>query len=111
MGIGEEEAGDVVYGYGKLNWIKVAGGKRKKKQGNGGIKKAFSDSKTIIWNGSMGVFESSQFAGGIYDIAVCLAELPEENGATTIIGGGASSKEVREKGVAPISDGYGNTWK
>merc|ERR1712151_1310879 len=50
------------------------------------IKKVLADCKTIIWNGPMGVFESSQFASGTYDIAECLAELTEKSGATTIIG-------------------------
>merc|ERR1712176_924959 len=44
------------------------------------IKKALADCKTIIWNGPMGVFESSQFASGTYDIAECLAELTDKSG-------------------------------
>jgi len=42
------------------------------------IKAALADCKTVIWNGPMGVFESSQFAKGTYDIAECLAELTEK---------------------------------
>merc|ERR1712190_410400 len=64
------------------------------------IKKALSDCKTIIWNGPMGVFESSQFASGTYDIAECLAELTEKNGAITIIGGGDSVSAVNKSGLA-----------
>merc|ERR1712176_1553716 len=61
---------------------------------------ALADCKTIIWNGPMGVFESSQFASGTYDIAECLAELTEKNGAITIIGGGDSVAAVNKSGLA-----------
>merc|ERR1712050_104866 len=64
------------------------------------IKKALTDCKTIIWNGPMGVFESSQFASGTYDIAECLAELTEKSGATTIIGGGDSVAAVNKSGLS-----------
>merc|ERR1719150_1033001 len=64
------------------------------------IKAALADCKTIIWNGPMGVFESSQFAKGTYDIAEYLAELTEKNGATTIIGGGDSVSAVNKSGLA-----------
>merc|ERR1711981_877614 len=75
------------------------------------IKAALADCKTIIWNGPMGVFESSQFAKGTYYIAECLAELTEKNGAITIIGGGDSVSAVNKSGLAPkmshISTGGG----
>jgi phosphoglycerate kinase len=75
------------------------------------IKAALADCKTVIWNGPMGVFESSQFAKGTYDIAECLAELTEKNGAITIIGGGDSVSAVNKSGLAPkmshISTGGG----
>jgi len=64
------------------------------------IKKALSDCKTIIWNGPMGVFESSQFDKGTYEIAECLAELTEKKGAITIIGGGDSVAAVNKSGLA-----------
>merc|ERR1712039_430705 len=64
------------------------------------IKGALADCKTIIWNGPMGVFESSQFASGTYDIAECLAELTESSGATTIIGGGDSVAAVNKSGLS-----------
>merc|ERR1711988_2049151 len=75
------------------------------------IKAALADCKTIIWNGPMGVFESSRFAKGTYDIAECLAELTEKNGAISIIGGGDSVSAVNKSGLAPkmshISTGGG----
>merc|ERR1712048_48044 len=64
------------------------------------IKKSLEDCKTVIWNGPMGVFESSQFAKGTYDIAECLAKLTEEKGAITIIGGGDSVAAVNKSGLA-----------
>jgi phosphoglycerate kinase len=64
------------------------------------IKAALADCKTILWNGPMGVFESSQFAKGTYDIAEYLAELTEKNGATTIIGGGDSVAAVNKSGLS-----------
>merc|ERR1719450_1906403 len=64
------------------------------------IKKALADCKTIIWNGPMGVFESSQFNKGTYEIAECLAELTEKNGAITIIGGGDSVSAVNKSGLS-----------
>lgn len=36
---------------------------------------ALSDSKTVIWNGPMGVFEFEKFARGTYGVAETLAEL------------------------------------
>merc|ERR1740129_2057695 len=63
------------------------------------IKAALADCKTIIWNGPMGVFESSQFDKGTYDIAKCLAELTEK-GAITIIGGGDSVSAVNKSGLS-----------
>merc|ERR1712190_58406 len=64
------------------------------------IKLALSDCKTVIWNGPMGVFESSQFASGTYDIAKFLALLTEKKGAVTIIGGGDSVAAVNKSGLA-----------
>merc|ERR1712060_275865 len=67
------------------------------------IKAALADCKTIIWNGPMGVFESSQFNKGTYEIAECLAELTEKNGAITIIGGGDSVSAVNKSGLSKMS--------
>ncbi|KAL8205650.1 hypothetical protein R6Q57_009201 [Mikania cordata] len=65
--------------------------------------KSFSEtldtSKTIIWNGPMGVFEFEKFAAGTDAIAKKLAELGEK-GVTTIIGGGDSVAAVEKVGLA-----------
>ncbi|KAK1326961.1 hypothetical protein QJS10_CPA01g00652 [Acorus calamus] len=65
--------------------------------------KTFNESldttKTIIWNGPMGVFEFEKFAAGTTAIAKKLAELSGK-GVTTIIGGGDSVAAVEKAGLA-----------
>ena len=56
-------------------------------------------SKTIVWNGPMGVFEIEETSKGTYMIAEILAEATG-NGATTVIGGGDSASAVKKAGVA-----------
>ncbi|EHA8587237.1 phosphoglycerate kinase, cytosolic [Cocos nucifera] len=67
--------------------------------------KSFSDAlettKTVIWNGPMGVFEFDKFAVGTEAIAKKLAELSGK-GVTTIIGGGDSVAAVEKVGVADV---------
>lgn len=64
-------------------------------------------SKTIVWNGPMGVFEIKQFANGTFDIAKALSEVD----ATTIIGGGDSASAIEKSGykdkVTHVSTGGG----
>ncbi len=48
------------------------------------------DSKTVLWNGPMGVFEMTPFEKGTKAIAKKLCEITE-NGSTTIVGGGDSA--------------------
>ena len=55
------------------------------------------DAKTVVWNGPMGVFEFSNFAGGTIGICEALANLTD---ATTIIGGGDSAAAVIQNGYA-----------
>ncbi|KAK9267746.1 hypothetical protein L1049_010179 [Liquidambar formosana] len=65
--------------------------------------KTFSESldttKTVIWNGPMGVFEFEKFAAGTEAIAKKLAGLSGK-GVTTIIGGGDSVTAVEKVGLA-----------
>ena len=76
--------------------------------------KLFSDelmkSKTIVWNGPMGVFEMDNFAKGTFEIAQVLAKATS-GGAVTVIGGGDSaaaiSKAGLEKKVSHVSTGGG----
>ena len=68
---------------------------------------ALKDAKTVVWNGPMGVFEMSNFAGGTIAVAKALAEID----ATTIIGGGDSAAAVNQLGfgdkMTHISTGGG----
>jgi phosphoglycerate kinase len=67
-------------------------------------------SKTIVWNGPMGVFEMDNFANGTFSIAETLAKATE-NGAVTVIGGGDSAAAISKAGlsakVSHVSTGGG----
>ncbi|MDD6151501.1 MAG: phosphoglycerate kinase [Bacteroidales bacterium] len=62
-------------------------------------KKIIMDSKTILWNGPVGVFEMPAFAKGTLQIAQDLAEATE-NGSYTLVGGGDSVAAVTRMGYA-----------
>jgi len=57
-------------------------------------------SKSILWNGPMGVFEMSNFAIGTNAIAEVVAKATQENGAYSLIGGGDSVSAVNQAGLA-----------
>ena len=61
--------------------------------------KLFADavkaSKTVVWNGPMGVFENPTLAAGTLAVAQAMAE----SGATTVIGGGDSAAAVQQMGL------------
>jgi len=56
-------------------------------------------SKTVLWNGPVGVFEMDSFAKGTMQIATFLAEATEK-GAYTLVGGGDSVAAVTRMGFA-----------
>lgn len=62
-------------------------------------KKIILSSKTILWNGPVGVFEMPNFAKGTLQIAEDLAEATK-NGAYTLVGGGDSVAAVTKMGYA-----------
>lgn len=62
-------------------------------------KKIILSSKTILWNGPVGVFEMPTFAKGTLQIAEDLAEATK-NGAYTLVGGGDSVAAVTKMGYA-----------
>ncbi len=68
---------------------------------------AVKESKTVVWNGPMGVFEFENFANGTKAIAQAMADVD----ATTIIGGGDSAAAVNQMGfgdkMSHISTGGG----
>lgn len=55
--------------------------------------KALEGSKTILWNGPMGVFEMSHFENGTKEIAFAVAKATQ-NGAYSLVGGGDSVAAV-----------------
>ena len=69
-----------------------------------------SASKTIIWNGPMGVFEMSNFEKGTKEIATAICKATEM-GAYSLVGGGDSVAAIRkfgmEKKISYISTGGG----
>jgi len=76
--------------------------------------KAFCDviasSKTIVWNGPMGVFEFPNFANGTLSVAQAVADATK-NGAFSLIGGGDSVSAINKAGleneVSYVSTGGG----
>ena len=62
-------------------------------------KEVILGSKTILWNGPVGVFELEKFAPGTLQIARDLAEATEK-GAYTLVGGGDSVAAVTQMGFA-----------
>ncbi len=60
--------------------------------------KAIGESKTIVWNGPMGVFEKRDYATGTRAVAEAVAEATSA-GATSVIGGGDSAAAVQQMGL------------
>ena len=63
-------------------------------------KKIILDSKTILGNGPVGVFEFENFAHGTGEIAKYVAQATQENGAYSLVGGGDSVAAVNKFGLA-----------
>jgi phosphoglycerate kinase len=57
-------------------------------------------SKTVIWNGPMGVFEKKPFAAGTQAVAEAVAEATQKSDAITIIGGGDSAAAIEQMSLA-----------
>jgi phosphoglycerate kinase len=57
------------------------------------------NSKTILWNGPMGVFEMEKFQNGTKSIAVAVAHATQK-GAFSLVGGGDSVAAVNKFGLA-----------
>ncbi len=90
----------------KDNWMGLDIGEDTIKKFSEIIKK----SKTILWNGPMGVFEMSKFENGTKSVAHAVVEATE-NGAFSLIGGGDSAAAVAKFGfedqVSYVSTGGG----
>ncbi len=63
-------------------------------------KKIILESKTILWNGPVGVFEFDNFAHGTEQIARYVAQATQENGAYSLVGGGDSVAAVNKFNLA-----------
>ena len=61
--------------------------------------KVIHNSKTILWNGPMGVFEMHKFQHGTKCVAQAIAEATQ-NGAFSLIGGGDSVSAINQFGFA-----------
>ena len=57
-------------------------------------------SKTVLWNGPIGVFEMPKFAVGTLEIAKTLAKATQEKSCFTLVGGGDSVAAVNQMGYA-----------
>ena len=58
------------------------------------------DSKTILWNGPLGVFEMDNFSKGTISLGEYIAE-STANGAFSLVGGGDSVAAVKQFGLEP----------
>ncbi len=74
------------------------------------IHKVILESKTILWNGPLGVFEMDSFAKGTIELGNFIAEATQ-NGAFSLVGGGDSVAAVKQFGfeskVSYVSTGGG----
>ncbi|WP_281297765.1 phosphoglycerate kinase [Flavobacterium limnophilum] len=74
------------------------------------FKKVILESKTILWNGPLGVFEMESFANGTIELGNFIAE-STVNGAFSLVGGGDSVAAVKQFGfedkVSYVSTGGG----
>lgn len=72
--------------------------------------KEILNSKTVVWNGPMGVFEFDNFNKGTFEIAKALSAATDK-GAVTIVGGGDSAAAIAkanlEEKVSHVSTGGG----
>ena len=64
------------------------------------FKRIILDSKTILWNGPLGVFEMETFAKGTISLGEFIAE-STANGAFSLVGGGDSVAAVKQFGLEP----------
>lgn len=74
--------------------------------------KVLAESKTVFWNGPMGVFEMEAFAAGTREVAQAIIDATANNGCFSVVGGGDSAAAVRtlgldEDGFSHISTGGG----
>jgi phosphoglycerate kinase len=64
------------------------------------FKEVIMNSKTILWNGPIGVFEMENFAKGTIQLGEYIAQATQE-GAFSLVGGGDSVAAVKQFGLEP----------
>ena len=64
------------------------------------LQNVISESKIILWNGPLGVFEMEKFANGTIELGNFIAEATK-NGTFSLVGGGDSVAAVKQFGLAP----------
>ncbi len=64
------------------------------------LKPVIKESKTILWNGPLGVFELEKFAQGTITLGNYIAEATQ-NGTFSLVGGGDSVAAVKQFGLEP----------
>jgi phosphoglycerate kinase len=64
------------------------------------FKSIIMQSKTILWNGPLGVFEMERFAKGTITLGEFIAESTAQ-GAFSLVGGGDSVAAVKQFGLEP----------
>lgn len=64
------------------------------------LKEVIKNSKTILWNGPLGVFELEKFAEGTITLGNFITEATK-NGAFSLVGGGDSVAAVKQFGLEP----------
>lgn len=90
----------------RAGWMGLDIGAKAQKE----FSEVISNSKTILWNGPMGVFEMEPFASGTRAVAEAISDATRK-GAFSLIGGGDSAAAIRQLGfedkVSYISTGGG----
>jgi len=75
------------------------------------FQEVIKNSKTLLWNGPMGVFEMENFQVGTKAVAEAVVAATRENGAFSLIGGGDSAAAIAKFGledeVSYVSTGGG----
>ena len=64
------------------------------------LEPVIKSSKTILWNGPLGVFELDKFANGTIELGNFIAEATQ-NGTFSLVGGGDSVAAVKQFGLEP----------
>ncbi|WP_341808476.1 phosphoglycerate kinase [Wolbachia endosymbiont (group E) of Neria commutata] len=73
------------------------------------ISNIIANSKTVLWNGPIGVFEHPAFANGTKGVMKVISDLTREGKLTSVIGGGDSLSAINSAGFADKDFTYVST--